>query len=174
MFLRDFEELDGVTCVRLTADSDGQSVKTESSRRLVPLHPDLLELGLWDRVEQLRTQGEERLFPKMRIDSKSGTGNAISKGFSYYIATLGIKPRRAQGTGGFHGLRKSVIQELQGTMLPAERRRALVGHEPGDNVHTGDYMRRRRPDELAQFFPGLTWSRWMNTVALRSLLAFGG
>jgi integrase len=171
LFLRDFEELDGVKCVRLTADSDGQSVKTESSRRLVPLHPDLLELGLWDRVEKLRAQGEERLFPKMRIDSKSGTGNAISKGFSYYIATLGIKPRRAQGTVGFHGLRKSVIQELQGTMLPAERRRALVGHEPGDDVHTGDYMRRWRPEELSLFFPGLPWGDWLDFSGTKHLLS---
>jgi integrase len=37
LFLRDFEEIDGVKCLRITADSDGQSVKTESSRRLVPI-----------------------------------------------------------------------------------------------------------------------------------------
>jgi hypothetical protein len=40
IFIRDFIELDGVKCVRLTNDSDGQSVKTENSKRLVPLHPD--------------------------------------------------------------------------------------------------------------------------------------
>jgi integrase len=169
LFLRDFEEIDGVKCFRIAADSDGQSVKTESSRRLVPIHPDLLELGLWDRVERLREEGAERLFPEMRIDSKSGAGNAISKAFSYYISTLGIKPRRANGTIGFHSLRKTVIQELQGSNLPAERRRALVGHEAGDDVHEAHYMRAWRPAELSLFFPALSWP-FMRKAELSSLL----
>lgn len=170
LFLRDFEEIDGVKCLRITADSDGQSVKTESSRRLVPIHPDLLEMGLWDRVVRLRSQGADRLFPEMRIDSKSGAGNAISKAFSYYIGTLGIKPRRANGTVGFHSLRKTVIQELQGSNLPAERRRALVGHEVGDDVHEAHYMRPWKASELAVFFSELRWSSWAHLPALRALL----
>jgi integrase len=149
---------------------DGQSVKTESSRRLVPIHPDLLELGLRDRVERLRAEGVERLFPEMRIDSKSGAGNAISKAFSYYISTLGVKPRRGNGTVGFHSLRKTVIQELQGSNLPAERRRALVGHEAGEDVHAGDYMRAWSAKELSLFFPGLQWGGWLDFDGLCSLL----
>lgn len=95
--------------MRFTTDSDGQTVKTEASKRLVPLHPDLIELGLWGRVERLREAGEERLFPGMRVDSKAGTGNAISKGFGHYLKQLKIGPRRANGTVGFHSLRKTVI-----------------------------------------------------------------
>jgi integrase len=100
IFLRDFEAIDDKLFVRITNDKDGQRVKTKNSKRLVPIHPDLVRLGLWDRVSRLRQSGEERLFPTMRIDSKAGNGNAISKGFSYYIASLGIKPRRAAGTVG--------------------------------------------------------------------------
>lgn len=170
IFIRDFIELDGVKCVRLTNDSDGQSVKTENSKRLVPLHPDLIKLGLWKRVETLRKQGAERLFPDMRIDSKSGAGNAISKSFSYYLGALGIKPRRAAGIVGFHSLRKSVIQMLQGSTMPAERRRALVGHEPGEDVHQKDYMRAWAAKELATFFPGLPWGKWLDFNGLQKLL----
>lgn len=170
IFLRDFVELDGVKCVRLTSDSDGQSLKTENSKRLVPLHPDLLKLGLWKRVEALRKQGAERLFPDMRIDSKSGAGNAISKSFSYYLGALDIKPRRAAGIVGFHSLRKNVIQTLQGSTMPAERRRALVGHELGEDVHENDYMRTWTAKELATFFPGLPWGKWLDFEGLRLLL----
>ena len=80
IFLRDFEVIDGTPCVRLTNDSDGQSLKTESSKRLVPIHPDLVRLGLLERVKRLREEGAERLFPDMRIDSRAGAGNSISKG----------------------------------------------------------------------------------------------
>lgn len=113
-------------------ESDGQSVKNEASKRLVPLHPDLLGMGLWDYVERLRAQGEERLFPGKRIDLKSGAGNAVSKGFRYLVYdVLEMKPRRAKGKLAFHSLRKSVIQRLQKN-LQGERRKALVGHEAGD------------------------------------------
>lgn len=98
LFLRDFTVEDGIPCIRIQVESDGQALKTESSERLVPLHPDLVALGLLERVERLRQQGEERLFPGMRIDSRAGAGNAISKGFGYYLRALGIKPRRANGT----------------------------------------------------------------------------
>jgi len=170
IYLRDFVELDGIKCVHLTDDNDGQSLKTEGSRRLVPLHPDLLTLGLWDRVERLRGQGADRLFPDMKIDGKSGAGNAISKGFSYLLARLEIKPRRANGTLGFHSLRKTVIQQLQASSLPAERRRALVGHEAGEDVHASDYMRPWTAQELTAFFPGLPWASWINLSAITALL----
>lgn len=170
LFLRDFEVVEGTKCVRITNESDGQSVKNEASKRLVPLHPDLLDMGLWAHVERLRALGEERLFPGMRIDSKSGAGNAISKGFRYLVhELLEMKPRRAKGKIAFHSLRKSVIQRLQ-TNLPGERRKALVGHEPGDGVHEAFYMRPWTADELATFFPELAWP-FMDKPALKAILA---
>jgi hypothetical protein len=171
LFLRDFGEEGGVPCVRITAASDGQTLKTEASERLVPLHPDLIRLGLMERVEQLRAAGEERLFPDMRIDSRAGPGNASSKGFSYYLTQLDIRPRRANGTVGFHGFRKNVIQALQGSGVPEERRYAYVGHERGEqSVHATTYMRPWTPLELTALFPGLKWGEWLDFVGLRALL----
>lgn len=170
IYLRDFEEIDGVPCVRITNDNDGQSLKNENSKRLVPLHPDLIRLGLWKRVEALRERGEERLFPTIAVNPKVSPGNAISKGFSYHLKGIGIKPRRAAGTVGFHSLRKNMIQALQGSPLPAERRRALVGHEAGEDVHEADYMRPWTPKELAQCFPGISWGKWLNFKGLMPLL----
>ncbi|KLD78236.1 hypothetical protein Y886_11375 [Xanthomonas hyacinthi DSM 19077] len=174
IFLRDFVVEGGVPCLKICADSDGQSIKTGfGGERLVPIHPDLIELGLLDRVERLRAEGHERLFPRMRIDSAAGKGNSISKGFNYYLAGLGIKPRRAHGIIGIHSLRKTVIQTLQGSSLPAERRRALVGHEAGDPVadtHQGSYMRTWTPGELSAFFPGLPWASWLRLTDLAPML----
>ena len=171
LFLRDFTVEDGIPSIRIQIESDGQTLKTESSERLVPIHPDLVALGLLERVERLRQEGAARLFPEMRIDSKAGAGNAISKGFGYYLGVLGIKPRRANGTLGFHSLRKNVIQELQGSKtLTAERRRAFVGHESGDaDVHEEAYMRRWTAEELGGLFPGLTWKEWLNFAKLKKL-----
>jgi hypothetical protein len=83
---------------------------------------------------------------------------------------VGIKPRRAAGTVGFHSLRKNMIQTLQGATLPAERRRAFVGHEAGEDVHEADYMRAWTPRELSQCFPGIAWGKWLNFKGLMPLL----
>lgn len=174
LHVRDFIQIDHIKCVLIRADSDGQSLKTASSERLVPLHPDLLALGLWDRAERLHAKGHERLFPDMRIDSRAGAGNAVTKGFSYYLTKIQVTARREAGIVGFHSFRKTVIQTLQGSGLSSERRRALVGHEPGDDVHTADYMRPWTASELAAFFPELKWGEWIDFAGLSAGLSEGG
>ena len=174
IFLRDFVTHGDTPCLKICADSDGQGIKTgEGGERLVPLHPDLIRLGLMERVEALRATGAERLFPDMRIDSAAGRGNSITKGFGYYLKGLGITPRRAHGILGIHSLRKTVIQTLQGSSLPAERRRALVGHEAGDaapDTHAAAYMRPWTVNELAAYHPALPWAEWLDVHSVRSLL----
>ena len=106
------------------------------------------------------------------MDVKGGPGNAVTNGFSYLLKSLKVKPRRASATVGFHSLRKTVVQQLQGTALPEERRRALVGHEDGgDDVHRTVYMREWHAEEVAAFFPGLPWAEWLNITALKRLLS---
>jgi integrase len=39
---------DGVPCIRVTADGEGQRLRTDASERTVPLHPQLITLGLLD------------------------------------------------------------------------------------------------------------------------------
>jgi integrase len=174
IFLRDFVTHGDTPCLKICADSDGQGIKTgEGGERLIPLHPDLIRLGLMERVEALRAAGAERLFPDMRIDSAAGRGNSITKGFGYYLKGLGITPRRAHGILGIHSLRKTVIQTLQGSSLSAERRRALVGHEAGDpapDTHATAYMRPWTAKELAAYHPALPWNEWLDIEALAELL----
>jgi hypothetical protein len=44
----------------------GKRVKNRSSRRKLPLHPDLIRCGLLAYVQQRRQAGDERLFPGLR------------------------------------------------------------------------------------------------------------
>lgn len=159
--------------VRLAAEFDEQTKKTDDSHRIVPIHPDLIRLGLLDRVARLRNEGEKLLFPSINLLAKAGPGSAISKGFSYLISEkLGFSPTRVEARIGFHSLRKNVIQQLQGhDALPGERRRALVGHqaEEGD-VHARIYMRKWTAGELAPFEAGLTWGSWLDFEGLRQIL----
>ncbi|RAP59671.1 DUF6538 domain-containing protein [Oleiagrimonas sp. MCCC 1A03011] len=172
IFLRDIVKEGDIWCVRLTVESDGQALKTEHSKRLVPLHPDLIALGFTEYVSRLRKMGEERLFPHVNLNGKAGKGSGISKNFGYLLKRKGVavKPRREHGRVGFHSLRKTVVQSLQGTGVSDERRRAFVGHEQSDDVHATVYMRAWTAEELSSLWAGLKWGEWLRMDELRALL----
>lgn len=130
-----FTDGEGVWCLRVTDDGAGQSLKTESSARVVPVHPFLIELGLRHRVERLVSEGEAQLFPQAKAGSVNGMGNWLSKSFGRHLRNLGIKAVGGKGKVGFHSLRKTFVQSLQQMGMSSEARAQLVGHELDDEHH---------------------------------------
>lgn len=64
--------------------TDANHVKTEESQRRIPIHPQLIELGLLKLVEMRRRQGQSRLFPHMtRGKTKGKFSENFSKTFTY-------------------------------------------------------------------------------------------
>ena len=166
-----FEVVDGVDCMTFQGE-----LKTKASKRRIPIHPELLRLGLLDWVKEQKNRGQVRLFPTVKLDGKSGKGNAISKGASKLLRTLDIRPKGENTRLGMHSFRDTVIQELQGSEdLKEERRRAYAGHasyEKQDrSSHKTAYMRAWTPQEIAAVFGGLTWGKWLDFDGLRTLLA---
>lgn len=171
--VKDFTTEKGVKCIRF----QGQ-LKTTVSKRLIPIHPDLLALGLWDWYEEQKTRKEERLFPTVSLTGKSGKGNAISKGTSNLLDLLNIKVAEDETTRiGYHSFRSTVIQQLQTVdprRLLEERRRAYVGHAPYEkrdtSSHAVNYMRAWKPEEIEGLHSGITWGEWLDLPALKTLL----
>lgn len=64
--------------IRLTADSGFKSLKTESSTRIVPIHPELVRLGFLKFVNK-RASGQ--LFSALPRTSNGTLGHTISKWF---------------------------------------------------------------------------------------------
>jgi len=82
-----FDAASGVHFVTVIEDSGaGRSVKTESSLRAVPIHPELVRIGFLEFVEHARANGgvSARLFPRLTPGSKGGFGEAFSKWFGRY------------------------------------------------------------------------------------------
>jgi hypothetical protein len=86
-------------------------VKTLSSARTLPIHPQLVELGLLKLVELRRKEGNIRLFPFLERGKQKGTFSAnFSKKFGYYRRT-----NDCYGPGlGFHALRTTFHHDLLG------------------------------------------------------------
>ena len=130
----DVAEVDGVPSMRFCDEGDDQHVKTDKSNRVVPIHPDLLSLGFLEYVDSLRCRGDWRVFPQASATAKNGAGNWISKAFGYYLGNLSGEWKPAKR--GFHSLRKTVIQEMQGAGVPSELRVQITGHELDDEHHS--------------------------------------
>jgi len=155
--LSNFTTVDGVPCLTITDEGEGQSVKNDASHRTIPIHPDLLSLGLMEHVETLRAAGETQLFPKVKANGVNGMGNWLSKAFTRHIEAMKV-PKPAKGKYGFHSLRKTAIQTMKAAKVPLEWRCAYVGHDL-DEEHVETYSGEYRANEMLDIVaPGLNWS----------------
>lgn len=142
--LTDIADFGGLPCISINDEGEHQKLKTESSTRVVPIHADLIALGFVEHVKSLREAGEQRLFSQSKADAVNGAGNWISKAFSRHLGTTGKDWEKAKR--GFHSLRKTFIQELQGKGAASEMRAQICGHEL-DDEHHGVYSREFTPTE---------------------------
>ncbi|WP_083936147.1 site-specific integrase [Methylobacterium sp. B1] len=110
-------------------DDDGKRLKTEASKRIVPMHPKLIELGLLQYVTELRSQGQTKLFPSFTYCTKNGWGRVLGRWFNeMFLPELGIKNESLV----FHSLRHTVTNSLQREGVPQPIVQALIGHTRAD------------------------------------------
>jgi integrase len=104
-------------------------VKTLSSARRLPVHPQLMELGLLKLVELRRKEGRIRLFPHLNRGKQKGTFSALfSKNFAYYRKT-----NDCYWPGlDFHALRTTFHHDLVGDDKSDAIRCRLMGHTRTD------------------------------------------
>ena len=105
--------------------------KTASGLRLVPLHPELIELGFMEYVEQLRAAGETLLFPQYQQAGGSTTSasNAGGKAFSAYLARTGVVKENEDAKIGLRSFRTTVaaVMAFSGTDHGLQER--FMGHQ---------------------------------------------
>ncbi|MNM98265.1 Tyrosine recombinase XerC [compost metagenome] len=120
----DFIEQQGVPCFRIDDSHEGQNLKSASSRRVLPLHPSLIEHGLLQYAESVKTSGADRLFPELEA-VRGKRGHAASKWFGRYKTKLGITdPRKT-----FHSFRHTFIDDLRDAGVQDSLIKRMVGHE---------------------------------------------
>ncbi len=163
--LSDIAIIDGIQCFNVTDEPDPtddddwpegmpvaerKSLKTDAAKRIVPIHPKVLELGLLDYVQTLRKAGHKRLFPELSPDLRDGPGQAASKQFGRYLDKINLKDEQLV----FHSFRHGVVSRLRRKDIPRELRKLVVGHSAVEDTHDGygeverDYSIERRLDAI--------------------------
>ena len=116
-------------------DHDEKRLKNTSSRRLVPVHAQLLDIGFKDFIS--KSPGP-RVFQSLKADSRGKFSGAYEKRFSRILRkSAGIGDRQVT----FHSLRHSfadACRNLDGTQTtPQPILERLMGHAPSNAISAG-------------------------------------
>lgn len=132
-------------------DVPDKSLKTVNAVRVVPLHAELVRLGLPEYVERLRRAGHTRLFPELKRDPVKGYGKPAGSWFNerFLGKRLGIE---RNGMKTFHSFRHTFVTALDRLHLPERVMTQLAGHERGQTQSGKRYAKDRDADELAEIF----------------------
>jgi integrase len=121
----DVAQVDGVWSLSIT-DADGRQLKNEQSRRVVPLHPELIRIGFLDYVSAVTTRPQDQVFPELLPGGKDRKlGYYFSKKFSAYRAAIGVRRRGLD----YHSFRHSVTTKLYEANVSEAWVDILTGHD---------------------------------------------
>ncbi|MBC2834488.1 site-specific integrase [Paragemmobacter straminiformis] len=106
--LSDVREEHGHWIMHITTEGDdheqGKTVKTEGSMRVVPLHPELIKLGLLTYHKERKAAGDRQLFPGATRNERGQMMSDLSREFGKYLKRIGLKDGRGLSLYSFrHG-----------------------------------------------------------------------
>lgn len=136
-----------------------KTVKTSSSRRRIPIHPELMKIGFLTYVEERRRERSDRLFPSLKPDVYGNHASYPLKRFreTFLRQAITILPRQS-----FYSFRHNFRDALRRIDAPPDALQALGGWSQG-RLTSDDYGDKSDPDYQIRYmkqveFPGLDLS----------------
>lgn len=149
LYLADFKKIDGVKCMEIKEtieDEDGNThlvkrTKNQTSNRIIPLHDELLKLGFWEYVQELKKQGKTRLFEELK---ESGADKRIATAYSkwfnrHLVKDVGIQKETSKGKKCLYSFRHTFINYCVQNGIKDKYFEPLVGHATCGNEVTYRY-----------------------------------
>jgi integrase len=102
-------------------------LKSDAAVRSIPIHPDLIELGFLDFVEERRSKPrkDRRLFNEIKFGQDGQASTVFSKWFSQFMDKRGL----ADSGLVFHSFRHGVQDAYRGALAPQYLIDAIFGHQ---------------------------------------------
>jgi integrase len=113
----------GVHFLWLDNLGEDQNLKTEGSRRRVPLHPKLIELGFLNWAREGRS-ADKRVFREVKLNSIDKLTHNLSRRANRYLDRIGIDERNYV----FYSFRHKFKDECRDAEIPANIHDQLTGH----------------------------------------------
>jgi len=152
--LNDIREDQGIKYLDMSTLDEGKRRKTESSKRRVPIHSKIIELGFLDYVEEIKEVGHTRLFPYL-VSSGDKRTASWSKWWGRYARKHGGFDKLKV----FHSFRHAFKDGLREGGVQEEISDALTGHAPtteGRKYGGNGYPLKRLKEGIENLcYPGL-------------------
>jgi integrase len=149
LYLSDIREAeDGVWVFDLNDNADDKSIKTKSSKRLVPIHSFILdELNFLKYCEILKSNGEQRLFPEISWQ-RDGYGKRVSDWFNGdYKKECGVADVDGRKKD-YHSFRNTFTNDIHYKQLSKDLRLRIVGHSIGRDETSKTYVENFPPKQF--------------------------
>ncbi len=119
-----------------------KTIKTQTSRRKIPIHPELLKIGFIEFVKRPSVAKEQRLFSNLKPDMYGNFARYPLKRFNetYLPKAIKLEPRQS-----FYSFRHSFRDALRASKAHADTLRALGGWSQGSNI-SDNYGNNSNPD----------------------------
>jgi len=105
-------------------DEELKRIKSPASRRIIPIHPILEEIGFIDYLEDMKKFGNY-IFPTVNPDKYGYFGKEPGRRWAKYLDKLGI----TDPTKVFHSFRSTANIKLMDNGIEEEKRCAFIGHD---------------------------------------------
>ncbi|QXZ08963.1 site-specific integrase [Comamonas sp. Y33R10-2] len=110
-------------------DDAGRSVKTAGSRRVIPIHPDLVKRGFLEYALSMSKNGQ--LFPLLERDAAGFYGANFGKRWAEYLRKVVALKSSASPSHGFRHTFKTLCREAE---IAEDVHDAITGHAGGNSV----------------------------------------
>lgn len=151
-------------CLNINDEGDiNKSTKTESTKRKVPLHSTVINLGFVKYVEIIKglNQPNKLIFPYLEYTANRYAGRQ-TKAFTRYLQSIGVNTE--SGRKGTHSFRSFLVQRFQDFAISKQVRMDFIGHSNDISLkdmadsHTISYERKSHIQEIVRIiFPCLEY-----------------
>lgn len=149
LYVDDIKYTNNVWYFDLTDIRPDQHLKNKQSKRQVPIHPILIELGLLNYRELARKNEKDRIFYQIVYSPKNHYAAKISGWFGRYLNSIGIKDKSKV----FHSFRHTFKPALRDSGVPKEYQNAICGwsaDDIGEEVYGGNIPIERLHQEISK------------------------
>lgn len=126
LHLSDINLTNEVPYINVSDEQPEQHLKNNSSKRKVPIHPELFELGFERFIEGKQENDCLRLFDYL-VPQRQKLGHKPSIWFGKYKRSLGITDKKKV----FHSFRHTIVAKLISVKAPAYELKSMLGHQHG-------------------------------------------
>ncbi len=130
LFTSDIVQIDGVWCLNIEAGEDKQGntkrLKNSSSKRVLPIHDELMRIGFLEYAQDKKTRRRKLLFGGLTVGKDGDKAQAVCKWFAHHRLKINREPIQ-RGGKAMHSLRHSFKDSLMNHGVGVEEREALGG-----------------------------------------------